>query len=125
MGKFYCLIIWSTIQRYTRGGYIFGNATEFTGNDILRESGGGVVLVIAQYRLGVFGFLAGQKVKDDGELNAGLRTSSFFPISFLLKLIRKFVIQLAIVDQQFALKWVQEHVRTPAISITIYTDILF
>jgi cholinesterase len=54
------------------GGYIEGNATMFTGNDILRESGGSVILVIIQYRLGLFGFLAGQKVKDGGVLNAGL-----------------------------------------------------
>lgn len=54
------------------GGYIEGNATMFPGNDILRESGGGVILVVIQYRLGLFGFLSGQKVKDGGVLNAGL-----------------------------------------------------
>ncbi|KJA16236.1 hypothetical protein HYPSUDRAFT_147970 [Hypholoma sublateritium FD-334 SS-4] len=68
------------------GGYVGGSASQFTGNDILRESGGGVVLVIIQYRLGLFGFLPGQKVKDGGQLNAGLQ------------------------DQQFALKWAQEHI---------------
>ncbi|KAF9479976.1 alpha/beta-hydrolase [Pholiota conissans] len=68
------------------GGYTEGSASMFTGNDILRESGGGVVLVVVQYRLGVFGFLPGQKVKDDGLLNAGL------------------------LDQQFALQWVQKHI---------------
>ncbi|KAF8170425.1 Alpha/Beta hydrolase protein [Pholiota molesta] len=68
------------------GGYIEGNATMFTGNDILRESGGGVILVVIQYRLGLFGFLAGQKVKDGGVLNAGL------------------------LDQQFALQWTQQHI---------------
>ncbi|KAF8177596.1 Alpha/Beta hydrolase protein [Pholiota molesta] len=68
------------------GGYVFGNATIYTGNDLLREAGGGVVVVVIQYRLGVFGFLPGQKVKDDGLLNAGL------------------------LDQQFALQWVQQHI---------------
>ena len=77
-------------------------------------------MVIAQYRLGVFGFLAGQKVKDDGELKAGLRTSSLFHLSILVKLIRNSIIQLAIVDQQFALKWVQEHVRTAIIHASNY-----
>ncbi|KAF4614038.1 hypothetical protein D9613_008113 [Agrocybe pediades] len=69
------------------GGYILGSATGFDGNDLIRESGEGVVVVVIQYRLGVFGFLPGQKVKDGGALNAGL------------------------LDQQFALKWVQEHIR--------------
>jgi len=44
----------------------------FNGNDLLREAGGGVVAVIIQYRLGVFGFLPGEKVKEGGALNAGL-----------------------------------------------------
>lgn len=60
-----------------RGGYIAGSASSFDGNDLIRESGEGVVVVIIQYRLGVFGFLPGQKVKDGGALNAGLRTSQF------------------------------------------------
>ncbi|KAF9479977.1 alpha/beta-hydrolase [Pholiota conissans] len=68
------------------GGYVAGSAAQFTGNDILRESGGGVILVVIQYRLGLFGFLPGQKVKQGGVLNAGL------------------------LDQQFALQWVQEHI---------------
>ena len=44
----------------------------YNGNDLVRESGGGVVAVVIQYRLGVFGFLSGEKVKEDGALNAGL-----------------------------------------------------
>jgi carboxylesterase type B len=57
-----------------RGGYIAGNATEFNGIDLVREAGGGVVVVIIQYRLGLFGFLPGEKVKEGGALNAGLRS---------------------------------------------------
>jgi carboxylesterase type B len=57
----------------TRGGYIFGNASAFNGNDLVREAGGGVVAVFIQYRLGVLGFLPGEKVKEGGALNAGLR----------------------------------------------------
>jgi len=57
-----------------RGGYIEGSASIFDGNDLIRESGEGIVVVIIQYRLGVFGFLAGQRVKEGGALNAGLRT---------------------------------------------------
>ncbi len=56
-----------------------GSASGFSGtdisdgNDLVREAGGGVVAVIIQYRLGVFGFLASQQVHDNGVLNAGLR----------------------------------------------------
>ena len=44
----------------------------FNGNDFVREAGGGVVAVFIQYRLGVFGFLPGEKVNEGGALNAGL-----------------------------------------------------
>lgn len=44
----------------------------FDGNDLIREAGGGVVVVVIQYRLGVFGFLSSSKVKTEGVLNAGL-----------------------------------------------------
>ncbi|KAF4613473.1 hypothetical protein D9613_008007 [Agrocybe pediades] len=74
------------------GGYATGSASDsgfgtfYDGNDLVRESGGEVVAVLLQYRLGAFGFLAGEKVKKGGALNAGL------------------------LDQQFALKWVQNHI---------------
>jgi len=45
----------------------------FDGDDLVRQAGGQVVVVIIQYRLGVFGFLSGQKIHDQGVLNAGLR----------------------------------------------------
>ncbi|KAG7448366.1 alpha/beta-hydrolase [Guyanagaster necrorhizus] len=68
------------------GGYVFGGADPYDGNDLVLESGDKVVAVIIQYRLGLFGFLAGESVKANGVLNAGL------------------------LDQQFALQWVQEHI---------------
>ncbi|KAJ7576825.1 Alpha/Beta hydrolase protein [Mycena floridula] len=69
------------------GAYIFGSASMFTGDDLLRELGGNAIVVIIQYRLGLFGFLAGTKIKKGGALNAGL------------------------LDQQFALTWVQDHIE--------------
>ncbi|KAF9445722.1 alpha/beta-hydrolase [Macrolepiota fuliginosa MF-IS2] len=69
------------------GGYLVGNTSTFDGNDLVRQAGGGVVSVTIQYRLGVFGFLAGQKIHDGGALNAGL------------------------LDQQFAFQWVQHHIK--------------
>ncbi|KAJ7791801.1 alpha beta-hydrolase [Mycena olivaceomarginata] len=55
------------------GGYISGQAAGYNGEDIIRQSNNGIVVVVIQYRLGLFGFLAGSEVKKDGDLNAGLR----------------------------------------------------
>ncbi|KAK7050015.1 hypothetical protein VNI00_005446 [Paramarasmius palmivorus] len=52
--------------------YILGDAIGFNGADLIKESNNGVVAVFIQYRLGLFGFLAGEKVKQGGVLNAGL-----------------------------------------------------
>ncbi|KAJ3828456.1 Alpha/Beta hydrolase protein [Lentinula raphanica] len=68
------------------GGYIEGNAAAFTGSDVMREAHNEIILVIIQYRLGIFGFLPGSEVKENGDLNAGL------------------------LDQDFALRWVQTHI---------------
>ncbi|KAF5379722.1 hypothetical protein D9615_005696 [Tricholomella constricta] len=75
------------------GGYMAGSASGFTGKDIydgkdlIRASNNGVVVVVIQYRLGLFGFLPGKEVKKNGGLNAGL------------------------LDQQFALQWVQKNIH--------------
>jgi len=71
--------------------YLAGDASDYQGSDLINEANGGVVVVTVQYRLGGFGkacstikyphshkmtlssgFLAGEKVKADGALNAGL-----------------------------------------------------
>ncbi|KAJ7442644.1 Alpha/Beta hydrolase protein [Mycena latifolia] len=69
------------------GGYFLGSAGDYNGAELVQESSREVVVVVIQYRLGLFGFLAGQQVKDDGALNAGL------------------------LDQDFALRWVHKHIR--------------
>ncbi|KAF9018595.1 alpha/beta-hydrolase [Hymenopellis radicata] len=55
--------------------FIHGEASSYTrgngslpGDDLIRGSGYSVLTVIIQYRLGLFGFLAGQAVKDDGKV---------------------------------------------------------
>ncbi|KAK6996810.1 carboxylic ester hydrolase [Favolaschia claudopus] len=68
------------------GGYISGSASIFRGTDIIAQSNRGVVVVAIQYRLGLFGFLPGAEVKNNGALNAGL------------------------LDQDFALRWVNKHI---------------
>ncbi|KAJ6508688.1 Alpha/Beta hydrolase protein [Mycena sanguinolenta] len=68
------------------GGYVLGFAGQYDGADLVQESNNEVVVVIIQYRLGLFGFLAGEQVKEGGALNAGL------------------------LDQDFALRWVHDHI---------------
>ena len=53
--------------------YVEGGAVTFSGQDLIKESDYGVVAVIIQYRLGVFGFLPGSEVLANGTLNVGLR----------------------------------------------------
>lgn len=68
------------------GGYDAGNVSLYPVEDFVRASNFGVVSVSIQYRIGLFGFLAGKSIKEEGDLNAGL------------------------LDQNFALQWVQEHI---------------
>ncbi|KAL1714299.1 Alpha/Beta hydrolase protein [Schizophyllum commune] len=75
------------------GGYVQGSGTGLSGPDandarfFLQRAKGGLIMVVIQYRLGMYGFLAGADVRDAGAANAGL------------------------LDQQFALQWVQEHIH--------------
>ncbi|KAJ7366930.1 Alpha/Beta hydrolase protein [Mycena albidolilacea] len=69
------------------GGYATGSASQYNGADLVQDSNNEAVVVVIQYRLGLFGFLAGQEVKDGGALNAGL------------------------LDQEFALRWVQKNIH--------------
>ncbi|KAJ7258056.1 Alpha/Beta hydrolase protein [Mycena haematopus] len=69
------------------GGYVIGSASEYNGAELVEASNNEVVVVVIQYRLGMFGFLAGQEVKDGGANNAGL------------------------LDQDFALRWVNKNIH--------------
>ncbi|KAJ7149175.1 Alpha/Beta hydrolase protein [Mycena crocata] len=68
------------------GGYTQGFTAMYRGTDITAQSNRGAVVVVVQYRLGLFGFLQGTAVKKGGALNAGL------------------------LDQDFALRWVNKHI---------------
>ncbi|KAG2064949.1 alpha/beta-hydrolase [Suillus decipiens] len=68
------------------GGYLMGAASLYDGADLIVESNYGVITVVLQYRLGLFGFLAGEAVKNGGAPNAGL------------------------LDQNYAFQWVQAHI---------------
>lgn len=68
------------------GGYGGGTGQQnFT--QLSKINSYGFVIVSIQYRLGGLGFLAGDAVHNDGDLNVGL------------------------LDQHFALEWVQEHIH--------------
>ncbi|KAI0380415.1 putative carboxylesterase [Hypomontagnella monticulosa] len=67
------------------GGYSLFGAV-YDPSQWMNANGNGFIVVEIQYRLGAFGFLASDEVKANGRLNAGL------------------------LDQRFALEWVQEHI---------------
>ncbi|KAJ7662010.1 alpha/beta-hydrolase [Mycena polygramma] len=68
------------------GGFVQGAASMYRGSDLIAQSNNGLVAVMIQYRLGLFGFLPGAEVKKNGALNAGL------------------------LDQEFALRWVRKYI---------------
>ena len=68
------------------GGYgLFGAV--YDPSQLINTNNNGFISVIIQYRLGAFGFLSSEDVKQNGQVNAGL------------------------LDQRFALRWVQAHIR--------------
>ena len=60
------------------GGYVQGSGSGLSGPDesdaksFLQRAKGGLIMVVIQYRLGMYGFLAGADVRDAGAANAGL-----------------------------------------------------
>ncbi|KAJ7716032.1 Alpha/Beta hydrolase protein [Mycena olivaceomarginata] len=64
------------------GGYVAGRASLYDGEDVINQSNRGIVVVIIQYRLGIF-------VKKNGALNAGLLDQDF-ALRWVNKHIAKF-----------------------------------
>lgn len=70
------------------GGYTEGNgAYSYPGDALVNASNGQLIYVSIQYRLGLFGFLGGSEIAQNGALNAGL------------------------LDQRAALDWIQRNIR--------------
>lgn len=67
-------------------GYVLDSAPYTNGTQLIETSDNNMIFVTFNYRVGLFGFLAGKDVKEDGDLNAGL------------------------LDQRMVLKWIQEHI---------------
>jgi carboxylesterase type B len=70
-----------------RAGYTLSNSQTPDGLGFVNFSQGGVIHLRVQYRLGAFGFLGGDAVRENGAENAGLQ------------------------DQRLALKWVQKYIH--------------
>ena len=68
------------------GGYTQGSAQSLRPDSMMWRANGSFIWVSLQYRLGMFGFMAGRDIYDNGDLNAGL------------------------LDQRAALEWVQRHI---------------
>lgn len=78
------LPVWFFIQG---GGYAGNTDDNFNGTEIIRQSGHKMIFVQINYRVGSFGFLAGEEIRRDGDLNAGL------------------------LDQRKALQWVHRYIH--------------
>lgn len=63
------LPVWLFIQG---GGYTVNANANWNGSEAVQRSGGNVVLVNFNYRVGLWGFLAGEQIRAHGDLNAGL-----------------------------------------------------
>ncbi|KAH8675740.1 Alpha/Beta hydrolase protein [Xylariales sp. PMI_506] len=77
------LPVWLFIQG---GGYNVNINPIWNGSLIVERSGRNIVFVNFNYRVGLFGFLASERVRSDGDLNAGF------------------------LDQRMMLKWVQKYI---------------
>jgi acetylcholinesterase len=78
------LPVWFFIQG---GGYNTNSNANINGTKVLQQSNNSIVMVNFNYRVSLWGFLASEKVRADGDLNAGL------------------------LDQRKALKWVQKYIH--------------
>ena len=74
------------------GGYSTNSNPNYNATNLINSSGGNVIVVNFNYRAGPFGFLAGEKVRSNGDLNVGL------------------------LDQRKALQWVQKHISKVGVS---------
>ncbi|KAK3335513.1 Alpha/Beta hydrolase protein [Cercophora scortea] len=79
------LPVWVFIQG---GGYVSLTNANWNGAEVVQKSGHNIVMVNFNYRVGMWGFLASERVREDGDLNAGL------------------------LDQRMLLAWVKAHIAS-------------
>jgi acetylcholinesterase len=78
------LPVWFFIQG---GGFADNTDANFNGTEVIVQSGFNIVVVQLNYRVGAFGFLASEKIRENGDLNVGL------------------------LDQRKALEWAQQYIH--------------
>lgn len=78
------LPVWFFIQG---GGYAGNTDQNFNGTEVVSKSNSSMVFVQINYRVGTFGFLASEKIRENGNLNVGL------------------------LDQHKALQWAQKYIH--------------
>ena len=84
------------------GGYTSGNAQSYAGDAMVNASEGNLMYVSMQYRLGIFGFLSGSQIAQNGVLNAGL------------------------LDQRAALDWVQRNIAAFGTwNLRVFVDVAY
>ncbi|KAF2102205.1 alpha/beta-hydrolase [Rhizodiscina lignyota] len=76
----------AVIAQIHGGGYTEGNSETYPGYALVNASRGNVIYATLQYRLGAYGFLSSDEIKQNGAPNAGL------------------------LDQRAALYWIQRHI---------------
>jgi carboxylesterase type B len=63
-----------TTLMYSQGGGFNSNSNpNLNGTDLVLASGRNIITVAVNYRVGPYGFLAGQEVLDNGSVNNGLK----------------------------------------------------
>ncbi|KAI1103339.1 alpha/beta-hydrolase [Jackrogersella minutella] len=79
------LPVWLFIQG---GGYTTNSNANWNGSYLVEASGQSIVFVNFNYRVGLWGFLASDRVRADGELNVGLRDQIA-----MLRWVRRYIAQ--------------------------------
>ena len=54
------------------GGFNYNSQPNYDGNSLIKASGGKIIIVTFNYRVGVYGFLASKEVQAAGNANVGL-----------------------------------------------------
>jgi Carboxylesterase family len=97
-GRFRLIGCSSTFPLTNWPGYISLSNANWNGAEVVQKSGHNIVIVNFNYRVGMWGFLASERLRQDGDLNVGL------------------------LDQRMLLTWVKTHIASarPPLSPALY-----
>ncbi|CCU81415.1 unnamed protein product [Blumeria hordei] len=80
------------------GGYSVNSDANYNATELIKRSGGNVILIQTSYRVSAFGFLASEEIRENGDLNVGF------------------------LDQRKALEWVQKYFGGDPDHVVIHGD---